>query len=891
MNIKLTPILLLSLSTLTAHRAIAQVIPDNTLPVNSQITPIPNGVIINNGTQSGTNLFHSFSSFSLPRDEVAIFNNNQNIYNIITRVTGTDSSLIKGIIQANGKANLLFINPNGIVFGSEARLLIGGAFLGTTANNFIFPHGQLFGRNTPDINLVIHTPIGVDFSNSSGAIRVDNIGHNLIQESLFSPINRSQKPFGLQTTPGATLALMGNGIVFDGGVSTVNGGHLAIVSVRYGSVPIEISDNQINFNISQLIDRSDIILANQSLLDGVFFGNSSISLYGANIKLSDGSLITTQNLGVVPDKNISIDATNLIFEGIDPRSQIQSGLLSESLNLGNASNIEINSKTILLSDGGGIGTIAYAQGATGLISISSQESSTISGNTLLVNNTRNSVIGSINLGTGVSQPIIINSPKLTLSNLGSITSVTGLSARGADLKITSQSLRAETGGLMYVTSLNSGRLGDININTQDLELNGSAPNFDESNLGLVITSTNIENLSGIFTNSTGSNSESSNISINTDNLNIIDGALIGSISLGMTDSSSINIKANEILISGSSPSHSLSQIASRTLASGNANTIDIEAKTIKIADGGTINTSTTSTGNAGNITLRASESITLNSLKDTSSISASASILDPNLAQLVGVLSVSPTGQGGEIGITTPTLTLNPNSSITARHEGLGLGGNLVLNVDSLWSNQGNILTTTLSGNGGNITLNSQSALLNQSMIATSSTKTGNGGNININSNFLGLFNNTQIEANAFEGDGGNIFVNSNAFFSDRSSQVTTTSELGKDGRVNGTETPFTLSTGFTKPPSQQSLEEIAALSCLNYQQKKRAIKFTEEGQGGDPSSPSQPRGYTLDELIAIDPEQVVAGIRDKEGQIQLLNCEEYWEYWKEQQSSELEVK
>ena len=73
-------------------------------------------------------------------------------------------------------------------------------------------------------------------------------------------------------------------------------------------------------------------------------------------------------------------------------------------------------------------------------------------------------------------------------------------------------------------------------------------------------------------------------------------------------------------------------------------------------DGGTINTSTTSTGNAGNITISASESIILNSLKDTSSISASASILDPNLAQLVGVLSISPTGQGGEIGITTPSL-------------------------------------------------------------------------------------------------------------------------------------------------------------------------------------------------------------------------------------------
>jgi hypothetical protein len=43
----------------------SQVIPDSTLPVNSQVTNNGNTSIINGGTTRGTNLFHSFREFSL----------------------------------------------------------------------------------------------------------------------------------------------------------------------------------------------------------------------------------------------------------------------------------------------------------------------------------------------------------------------------------------------------------------------------------------------------------------------------------------------------------------------------------------------------------------------------------------------------------------------------------------------------------------------------------------------------------------------------------------------------------------------------------------------------------------------------------------------------------
>ena len=127
---------------------------------------------IEGGQRIGSNLFHSFSTFSVPTNGSATFQNRPAVANILGRVTGPAASSIDGLLRTQSSANLFLINPNGILFGPNARLNIGGSFLASTADRVLFEGGDFFSASESAPLLTVRTaPIGLGFGPMAAPIR------------------------------------------------------------------------------------------------------------------------------------------------------------------------------------------------------------------------------------------------------------------------------------------------------------------------------------------------------------------------------------------------------------------------------------------------------------------------------------------------------------------------------------------------------------------------------------------------------------------------------------------------------------------------------------------------------------------------------------------------
>ena len=121
--------------TVGEQLAWAQLHPDQTLgnerTVIHPIAPLKDQ--IDGGAKRGSNLFHSFREFNVGEGRGVYFANPPGIDHILSRVTGGKPSSILGQLGVLGDANLLLLNPNGILFGPDATLDIQGSFHASTA--------------------------------------------------------------------------------------------------------------------------------------------------------------------------------------------------------------------------------------------------------------------------------------------------------------------------------------------------------------------------------------------------------------------------------------------------------------------------------------------------------------------------------------------------------------------------------------------------------------------------------------------------------------------------------------------------------------------------------------------------------------------------------------
>ncbi|BDA70092.1 hypothetical protein CAL7716_042580 [Calothrix sp. PCC 7716] len=248
--------------------AMAQVTSDGT--TNTTVNSIGNNFTILNGLIKGSNLFHSFSNFSVPTGGFAKFDlsNTPNITTIFSRVTGGNVSNIDGLIQTLNSKNavsLFLMNPNGIIFGSNAKLDISGSFVGTTSNSIKFSDGTEFKAVDTTIPplLTMSVPVGLQMGSNASVIKVQGTGY-ITNQSGSTPIAGTSE---LKVQPGKTLALVGGNLQLNGAVLTAKQGHVELGGVNGGTVSLTPDARGYTFGYEQMQSFGDIQLAQKSLLD------------------------------------------------------------------------------------------------------------------------------------------------------------------------------------------------------------------------------------------------------------------------------------------------------------------------------------------------------------------------------------------------------------------------------------------------------------------------------------------------------------------------------------------------------------------------------------------------------------------------------------------------
>jgi filamentous hemagglutinin family protein len=517
---KLAFITFTSITNITFHANSAnpQITPDATLPNNSSVRSQDNTKIIEGGTQAGGNLFHSFEKFSVPAKTEAYFNNTLNTQNIITRITGNSISNIDGIIRTNGTANLFLMNPNGIIFGENASLNIGGSFLATTASSIKFADGTTFSAVQPQTTplLTVSVPIGLQFGATPAPIR------NQSQASVNGAINSFKQPVGLQVPKGETLALVGGDVILEGGNLTADSGRIELGSVAGNSF---VSLNSIkrgwtlgyegvkDFGNIQLTSTYDngVLISSYVDVSGEG-GGASIHVQGNYVELTN-SLLNAGTTGVKDAGNLTINARKLVLrDGAQVRTStsgkgaagnlivnasesvqligrnfdIPSLLSSATSGSGNAGNITINTSRLLVRDGAVISVGTSGQGDTKQFTLATGE-----GGHLIVNATEQvevvgeeSALTSETLNTADAGNLTISTKKLIVRDGAAITSGSQLPKLEPDTKIVGDTTNLGNAGEINITADsivldNEGKIvsttelgkgGNINLQLQDLLL-------------------------------------------------------------------------------------------------------------------------------------------------------------------------------------------------------------------------------------------------------------------------------------------------------------------------------------------------------------------------------------------------------------------------------------
>jgi large exoprotein involved in heme utilization and adhesion len=411
-----------------------------------------------------------------------------------------------------------------------------------------------------------------------------------------------------------------------------------------------------------------------------------------------------------------------------------------------------------------------------------------------LNGAVNSLVFSINLGTGIGGILAINATEsVNLSGDGtSVFTYSVSTGTGGNLTIITRSLKLEGGAVIATLTDGEGRAGDMLVRASDsIELVGTTSD-GQSPTGLgsqvCLLSADCESVTG----------NGGNLTLETRQLLIRDGARVDASTFGAGRGGNILVKASDSVdLIGASPdglitSGIFTQVAQNAIPdAGDAGTLTIETRQLTALGGGQVSTATFTGGNGGSLTINASDSIQLSG----ASPAATLSVLRSGI-----FVSAEPgaTGDVGALNVATGQLIVENGAEISANNSGTGTGGTASLNTGQLIIRDGGWVGAGSRGEGAGGALTVKAAesveIIGSGMIGTEPVKStlftqaeaaGDAGDLNITTESLIVRDGAEVTVSGrSSGDAGNLKVEASSIRLDNQANISADTKAGQ-GNIN----------------------------------------------------------------------------------------------------------
>ncbi|MEQ1858791.1 MAG: filamentous hemagglutinin N-terminal domain-containing protein [Chthoniobacteraceae bacterium] len=753
-----------AICTVLASAAVrAAVATDGSLGSGGAIVPAGGNYAIpaSLGRTVGANLFQSFSEFNLLMGESATFSGPNGIARILARVTGGPSTIDGTIRSTIDGAHLFLINPQGIVFQSNAAIDVKGSFTATTADYVKLGSNGRFDARDAANDVLTSEPVSA---------------WGFLPASI-APMPISVAGSTLSGGDGATLSFIGGDISFDRARVSAPGGRFELASFN---APGEYAGDLSGVSGSGFIG----LLESDIDLDGAQGG--SLLIRGGSLTVQRTRITsTTTGAGIGGDFDVRV-AKDMKVIGTRTNS---AKLLTSTSAGGRAGNVVIRAgKLVIEGEGSRVGSLAdIATTATaqagrvdvqaGQMEINSRarlESSTNGagqGNVVAVKATALSIRGDASeVATGIFSD-------------STLLSADGIGGAAGGVQVRADTLRLENGGLIESTTSGLGRGGNVNVAARDITITAPAVKLAVAG-GPNPAATGIFADTGSFLAPQQASGQGGNVFVSADHIRIEEGGLISTKTVGLGAAGNTEVQARSLEIARGASSFVTGIAVGAPLdISGPGGNVTVKVDTLRITNG-QITASTEATGKGGNV-----------------SVTARSILLDGSGPSDLntGILSeTTSSGAGGNVTVVADTIRIIKAGRISTLAAGTGQGGDIVVRAGSLLiSGAGTplftgIIASTLSeeknaGAGGRLSISAGSVrLVDAGGISATSLGRGDGGSVQLSANQLTLDRLGAIEASAVgKGVAGSVTIDVIAPLVMRgASSIRTTSAISSAGQI-----------------------------------------------------------------------------------------------------------